>query len=123
MLKKTGFLIIGSALLLHAYTAFIKSEGGTTPFSIGLMLWSWLPYLLSAWFFSLMRRPLVPLCGVIPPLIIDAWTFYAVFIRPQSSTAALALIWVPLWNLVIFMPLGMLIGWILSRFLRPKLPV
>lgn len=117
-LKKAGFLIIGSALLLHATTAFIKSEGGVTPFSIGLMIWSWLPYLLSIWFFSLIRRSLVPLSGVVPPLIMDAWTFYVVFISPQNSTAALALIWVPLWNLVIFLPAGLLTGWILSRILR-----
>jgi hypothetical protein len=114
-MKKAGLLIVAFGMLLHAYIAFFKAEGGASNFSMGLMVWSWLPYLVCALFFLVTRRPLIPLFGVVLPAIMDTLNFYSVFISPQSSTAALGLLWMPLWNLVLFMPVGLVIGWAIAR--------
>jgi hypothetical protein len=114
-MKRGGLFIVALGMLLHVYVAFFKSEGGASSFSMGLMVWSWLPYLVSALLFFVVRRTLIPLCGVVLALVIDALNYYSVFIIPQSSTAALGLLWIPLWNLVLFMPAGLLVGWVASK--------
>jgi hypothetical protein len=110
-----GIVLVAVGLLLHASIAFFKSDSSDRSFSLGLMVWSWLPYLLALFFLIIIRRKIIPLCGVVGPLILDLTNYYAVFISPQSSTAALGLLWVPLWNLVLLGPVGMLIGWAISR--------
>ena len=52
--------------------------------------------------------------------MMDAGSFYSVFLSPHSSTAALGYIFVPLWNLVVFVPLGGLIGWWVGKRLRQR---
>ena len=41
---------------------------------------------------------------------IDLLNAYSVFIAPTSSTAALNLIWIPFWNLILICPIGLLVG-------------
>ena len=121
-MKRYGLLIVAFGILLHAYIAFFEAEGGASGFSLGLMVWSWLPYLVSALLFVLVRRTLIPLCGVVPPAVMDTLSFYSVVISPQSSTAPLVLLWMPLWNLVLFMPVGHIVGWLLARRNRTSNP-
>ena len=102
-------------LLLHAYTAFFKGEGGVSDFSVGLMIFSWAPYLISMLLIFTMRRTLIPLCGLVIPVFMDMLVHYSVFINPQSSTASLGLLFMPLWNILLFLPLGLLSGWILAK--------
>lgn len=102
--RSAGVVIAVLGLLLHAY--------GLSSFSLGLMVWSWLPYLIALALFLGVRRVLIPLGGVILPIVLDAINYYFVFVSPGSSTAPLALLWMPLWNLLIFMPIGMFIGWV-----------
>ena len=110
-MKKAGFIIVAIGLLLHAHIAFFEGKEVGSTFLLALMVWSWLPYLVSLRLILLVRRPLIPLCGVIPPLVMDAFNYYEVFISPTSSTAAINLLFMPLWNLVLFMPIGLLVGW------------
>jgi len=48
---------------------------------------------------------------------VDAWTYYEVFFHPKGSTAALALLWMPIWNPVLVVPIGAFVGWIWSGML------
>ena len=45
--------------------------------------------------------------------------FYSAFIHPTSSTAALGLLFMPLWNLLFFAPVGALLGWLISKRAPP----
>jgi hypothetical protein len=113
--RNAGFIIAVLGLLLHAHVAIFKAEGGVSSFSLGLMIWSWLPYLAALVLFLVVRRVLIPLGGITLPIVLDVLNYYFVFVSPGSSTAPLALLWMPLWNLLIFMPAGMFVGWILSK--------
>lgn len=103
------------AMTLHVAT-FFKAEGDASAFSIGLLLWSWLPYvfcLVSAFNF---RSAWPAFVGGSFALTLDLITFNAVFIHPTSSTAAISLLFVPLVNLVL-VPLGLLVGLGIARLL------
>lgn len=113
--KWLAFALIAFGLLLHAFVGLFKSEAGPNTFSLGLMVWSWLPYLVGLTLLIWLRNSIIPLAGIIGPLILDLVNYYSVFIAPGSSTAALGLLWMPLWNLVIVEPVGLLIGWLLSK--------
>jgi hypothetical protein len=53
-------------------------------------------------------------------LVLDALTVYAVFIHPTTSTAPLAMMFVPLWSLLLFTPLGLSVGWLADRRIRSR---
>lgn len=56
--------------------------------------------------------------GLILAAIMDAGIFHSVFVAPESSTAPLGLLFMPLWNLVVFMPLGGGVGWWVGKRTR-----
>jgi len=118
--RQVGFALVALGMLLHVYIAFVEASGGVSAFSLGLMLWSWLPYLLALILFLWLRNPIAPLCGVLGPFALDMLVYYDVFIHPRSSTAALALLFAPLWSLIIFEPIGLLIGWIVAKRWTPN---
>jgi len=109
--------LISLGLGLHAYIAFFMSAGGPDSFGIGLLQWSIVPYLVAGAIALISRNALMGIVAAGLVLLVDAWTFYEVFIHPKGSTAALALLWMPLWNLVLVVPLGALAGWIWSGML------
>lgn len=115
--KMLAFIAIASGLLLHVYTVLFKAEGPFSFFLLGVLLWSWLPYLASLAILQRWRNGSAALGASLIALAVDLFAFYTVFIRPQSSTAPLVLLFAPLWNLLFFVPLGALIGWLFSRVL------
>ena len=121
MAKAFAAVLIAFGLVLHSYILAygLKNSGQAgVSFSMGLWLLSIAPYLIAAslvWFF---RRPHAGLGAVTMPPFLDAGMFYSVFIHPSSSTAALGLLFMPLWNLFVFLPLGALIGWWYGRRAR-----
>lgn len=111
-----NFLIILSGIGLHTYTLLSTFSPEHPVFSIGLMLVSIFPYaicltltLLKPGFFW------VSIAGALAALVIDSLTYHSVFISPQSSTAALGLLFAPLWNIFLFMPIGMVLGYGIER--------
>lgn len=111
--------------LLHAYTAVFKSSGGgpgasATLFLAGLFLWSCVPY--AVWTaVAVVRRQAAPAVGgAIGTLAFDAYMHYSVFVAPSGSTAALGLLFAPLWNLILFGPLGALFSWLLLHLVTPR---
>ncbi len=122
MLRIVTLIIIAAAMLLHVYVGYFKASG--EPYLLlqwGLIVWAWLPYLVCLLLAVGKRNPLMPLCGALLPLFLDLMTYYLVFINPTSSTAAIAWVVMPLWNLILFMPFGLLTGFLIVRFKKKNL--
>jgi hypothetical protein len=90
-LHKAALALIAAGIGLHLATALFFGNGNVG-FRAGLCAWSITPYLLLA----LMRRRKIKGIGVflgaLAALLIDASAFWAVFVAPQHSTAALHLL-------------------------------
>ena len=102
---------------LHAYITFFMSADGPDSFGVGLLKWAIVPYLVAAALALISRNALIGIVAVALVLLVDAWTYYEVFFHPKGSTAALALLWMPIWNPVLVVPIGALVGWIWSGML------
>lgn len=106
-----GFIVCG--VLLHAYTALFVAAGGLSPFRLGLVLWSWVPYALGG---ALIKRNVGAAAGAaLFVLAADGLGFYLAFVNPQGSTSSLVLLFMPMWNLLLVGPVGALLGWLVSR--------
>jgi hypothetical protein len=90
------------------------AEGEFT-FAVGLLVWSCLPYVGGVALLKFSRFPHAAVGCIAVPLIADAFVYYQVFVRPTSSTAAVGLVFMPLWNLVILGPIGATAGWFVGR--------
>jgi hypothetical protein len=96
---------------LHTYVEAVKSSS----FSTGFWLLSLSPYIVAALLLFAFRKPHMAAGALILPAIFDLGSYYSAFIDPQSSTASLGLLFVPIWNLLLFGPLGAAVGWLVCR--------
>lgn len=118
MFRWIVFVGVLAGFMLHAYTCFLNPDGGPNAFTTGLFALSILPYVVC--FVAGTRNasaPLMATCAVLPMLLLDILAFHEAFIAPTTSTSSLALLVVPVINLVI-LPLGFLAGWIAYALLR-----
>lgn len=106
---RTSLIIISCAVVLHIATAF-QSASGFSGFTIGLLLWSIFPYGIALALSYALERKRIVLWGLIPIFLFDLLMFGEVFIFPSSSTASIGLLFMPLWNLVLILPGGMILG-------------
>lgn len=104
--------------VLHLYTALFKAEGGLSTFVVGLFVWSCLPYAVAALLGSRCNRPAIALGAALGALAGDLFMHYSVFVTPKGSTAALGLLFMPLWNLLLLGPAGAVTAWALARWRR-----
>ena len=108
-----GALIL-AGVLLHSFAHGILA----THFHAGFWLWSLAPYLLVAALRAWRMSARSAACALIMPLMADIYVFHSVFIAPASSTAALGLVAMPLWNLLLLIPVGLLCVWLWVKFSR-----
>ena len=101
-------------LVLHTFTSTVKS----TEFTVWFWLLSLSPYIVAACLYFLVHRPHAAAGALVLPAILDAGAYYSAFINPQSSTASLGLLFIPIWNVLLFAPLGAVIGWLIGRRAR-----
>jgi hypothetical protein len=101
-----------AAIGLHVYEHIYKSSGDV---SIGFSLWPMLPYALSLTLSSFQAIRKSAIAGAVLALIFDMWGHYAVFINPDSSTASLVLLFIPLWSTIILVPASTFILWLIIR--------
>ena len=99
---------LGTAL--HAYE-FLLGELRDTWF----FFWSMLPYVVCVVLTVLSRTAVLTIAATAVVLLLDTLTHYEVFVNPRGSTAALALLWTPLWNTIIFVPGVMVITRLIVR--------
>lgn len=111
-----------SGLLLHAIGAIVDWGQQPRGLSLALMVWSWLPYLTGLLLRFAIRNAVIPTVGLAGPLILDFLNYYSVYVASASSTAALGLLWAPFWNMVVVGPIGLLIGWGVSKTRMFMLP-
>lgn len=104
-------------ILLHAYISFFKAHEGPNVFTLGLLVASALPYLICVMLATRgRRRPLSAFIGAAACLVCDGVLYNAVFVNPQGSTAAVGLVFGPLVNLALCIPIGLLGGYVLERW-------
>jgi hypothetical protein len=110
-----AWVLISVGVALHVYIDVFLSDRPVSVFGLlGVILWPSLPYILCA----VMLRvwgPAAAIGGSAVALGLDAMSVFAVFIHPTSSTAPLVLLFVPLYSLVIFTPLGIAAGRLIGR--------
>lgn len=118
-MKKFTVLLFSIGLFIHLYTALFKSSE-IDMFGIALMIWSWTPYFL-IWLIAIRRgryiRAFIPTLFV---LIVDLLLYTTVFHFPSSSTASLGLLWAPLWNLMLVVPVGIFVGIGIERYRKSE---
>ncbi len=109
----TGVIVVAAlAVALHVYENLLKSSG---EFSPGALVWASMPYALCLVVSSYSATRLAAIAGALVALSFDLLAYYAVFVNPTSSTAALALLFVPLWNTFVFAPVATGATWLLLR--------
>ncbi len=87
-------------------------------FLVGLLAASALPYALCLALLIWTRSVGSALGGTFAIVLLDAWMYWSVFIAPRGSTAALGLLFAPLWKLFILLPLGAAVGFVVERSMR-----
>jgi hypothetical protein len=117
-----GHAVALLGIALHAWICFVKADGGLSWFVVGLFVFASLPYVVGLGLLWRMARPLIPLCGMLVPLALDAWLYDAVFVHPRGSTAAVGLVIAPIWKLAVGLPAGLAIGWLIERMRRRRDP-
>ena len=95
-------VLLAAAVTLHSYEHFVKVEGEP---SIMFFLWALLPYIVCLFVFLLSDSGAPAIAGAIVALALDAAAFDTVFVHPTTSTSALALLFIPLWSTIVFVPL------------------
>jgi hypothetical protein len=104
-------MLIAFAFALHTYTAAALASG----FHAGFWLWSLSPYFVAALLLWKGRWPCATFGAALLPALADVAAHVSVFYFPSGSTAALGLFAAPLWNLILLLPLGALLGWLADR--------
>jgi len=104
--RQASRLLLTVGICLHLITALFLANGGGVVFRAALCAWSLAPYLLLALAQQRSKTCGALLAGALLMLLLDAHTFWSVFVAPQSSTAALALLMAPLFNLFCMAPLS-----------------
>jgi hypothetical protein len=117
-IQKIVHVLVLCGLILHLKTAFWKSSDPWSGFSIGLLIWSLFPYL--AIVIASRKASYGALCAVIVVFLFDLFMHLKVFVWPSSSTASLGLLFMPLWNMVLFIPLSFLAGYFIEKRLKKK---
>jgi len=112
--------ICSIAVLLHLYTALFSAEGGISGFLVGLVLLSCLPCAVAAALATRRRLELPALGFAAASLIADLYMHCSVFIAPNGSTAALGLLFMPVWNLLAVGPAGAVLLWLAHRLLAGR---
>lgn len=117
-LRRMALTACALGVALHLYTALFEVEGGPSAFVVGLLVWSCLPYVIAAVLGTRGKLPAIALGAALGALAGDLLMHYSVFVAPQGSTAALGLLFMPLWNLLLLAPAGAAIAWALARWRR-----
>jgi hypothetical protein len=104
-------VVFSLAAMLHGFECFGR---GTTGAGMAFFVWGLSPYALCALISSIGTRA-APIVGGVLALAVDVLVHVEVFMAPQGSTSGLLLIFVPLWNNLVIVPLGTIVAWLILR--------
>jgi hypothetical protein len=99
---------------LHLYEHAALSDNGFSP---AFFLWSVLPYAVCIAGLTMAWNPLSIGFAASVALAFDLLAHYSVFIHPTSSTAPLVLLFMPIYNAVLWIPAAMLLAHLVRRWL------
>jgi hypothetical protein len=99
-------IMIGIGMLMHVLL-FVRDS---SDFGLLLAFFGTLPYGVALLFTSSKRSLWPAVCAAAFPLALDLLIYYDVFISPSGSTAALALLFAPFWNLFVLAPVSGIIA-------------
>lgn len=104
--------LIAFGFVFHTYVHAIEAQ----TFSVAFWLWSLSPYIVATIILVRFRHAYAATGALVIPILLDFMTFHSIFISPQSSTAALGMLFTPLWNLLLFVPMGAAVGrWVRNQ--------
>jgi len=113
------FLLASAGLLLHGYTVFFRPESGIESYWLFLLyMWIAAPYVLTIVVQIATRWVVGPLVAMVGLLVIDVWMHFTVFVSSKEPTAALTFLGLPVWNMILVVPLGLVLGWGIERSIR-----
>ena len=99
-----------AGLALAAGTTLLA--GGFTPSVLGFVLWAAVPYALILALSRVLANGWAVVTGAAAVLVGEAYIRAEVFLFPRGSTAALALIFSPLYLSLVALPAGLALGWL-----------
>jgi len=100
-----GLMLFG--LVLHTFTWTVMASS----FSPGFWLLSLSPYMASALLYFAFGKPHAAAGAVILPAVLDSGAYYWAFIGHQSDMGGLGLLVIPIWNILLLVPVGAGVGW------------
>lgn len=106
------YFVIILGMALHLEQAFGEPIDAESAFPIGELILSVAPYAVIILFRNFLYGSL---CAVILVFAFDVWMHLEVFVFPRSSTAALGLFFMPLWNLFLVIPLAYFVGSLIKK--------
>lgn len=116
MLRIAAIMVIALGML-HASITFYEARGQIDLITLGLIVYSWLPYLVCLLLAVGKTNPVIPLCGALLPFFLNLMMYCS---AATSSTAQIGLIFMPLLDFVLFMPIGLLTGFLLAVLLKKE---
>ena len=82
---------------------------------VGIALWTFFPYAVYGAVSSEIKNSGAKVGGGLSVLLVDVYVRVKLFFSPGSSTAGLAVLFMPFWLSVIILPLGLAVGWFVGR--------
>lgn len=94
--------------------------GGPSVGVLGFAAWALLPWLLLLVAARVLREPWAVAGAGLVGLAVEAGVRASVFVYPRGSTAAIALVFSPVFIAAVAMPAGAVAGWIAARLVRGR---
>jgi hypothetical protein len=104
-------LPVVAGIALHTYEFTFATGSGSSSFAIWLLAWSVLPFAVALVLSRLRFGPAKAAGFAWASLLGSVYMHFSVFLQPTASTAALGLLFMPLWNLLLLGPVGLLVAW------------
>ena len=103
-------LLILLSALPHLYVTGVGlREAGPSAFLLGVLLWNLAPVAVGG-LLAYSRAPHRGVGWLLATMAASLWAVWIGLLRPQGSTGSLIFLFLPLWNMIVVGPAGMLLA-------------
>ena len=113
-IRQIIYVLILCGLILHLKTAFWECTDPGGRLSIRMLILSMIPYII---IFAFRKASYGALCAATIVFLFDLRIHLQIFVWSSSSTASIGLIFAPIVNIVLVIPLSFLVGYFIKKFL------